>query len=150
MSQQSFSSIVLITSHTHIQSNFEEIKNFFNALDVSQKDLIIYSPEIISDYTNIKKIPADEVIILYKKDFLFFNLFLKSSSLQTLKSRKYDILIHFNTEKTTPNTLLIANNLSANIKISCSIEHSKKFSLIINTQQNFFNEVLNYLNKLSF
>lgn len=141
-------SLVLVTSVGVIQKNDADILHFFNSIDVVQKDIMIFSPKPILDYSTIKKIPANEMVILHQKDFFPFQLFIKPEASKILRRKSYTILIHFNEEKFLRNTYLMAKIIPASIKITNTVTYSKYFSVVIQDKEKFFKHVLDYLTKV--
>lgn len=143
-----FNSIVLVSTQRLIDTQHSDFIQFFNSIEATKKDLIIFEQQPITDYTNIKKIHADDIIIFYQKDFYPFNLSLKPKASQVLKSRTYDIIVHFNVGQYISNTYKICNQMHGKIKISNIVQHSKKFSIIIHHSDKYLQEVSDYLKKL--
>lgn len=141
-------SIVAITSIHALQNKQASIMNFFDKIPVIQKDLIIYSPKPIMDYTTIKKIATRQIIMIYQKDFWPLNIALKPFVQNTLRKKQYDILIHYNNDNTAQNTYLISKSISAPIKISNIFPNKKLFSIIIQSEIMFFEEVMKYVQKI--
>ncbi|GIV28983.1 MAG: hypothetical protein KatS3mg028_0049 [Bacteroidia bacterium] len=142
-------SIVVVTSSETILSRHSDFVNFFRHLNTSKKNLIIYSHQPVNDYTPIKQIPADEMVILYQKDFLPFNFSIKPNVSHPLKQSTYDILIHFNTHQHLRNTYLISKTIPATIKISDTLRHSPSFSIIIHNSEKYLSDVIIYMNKIT-
>lgn len=141
-------SIVVITSIHALQNEQPSIMNFFDKIPVIQKDLIIYSPESIMNYTTIKKIATRETIMIYQEDFWPLNIALKPVVQNTLHKKQYDILIHYNNDNTARNTYLISKSISAPVKISNIFSNKKLFSIIIQSKTMFFEEVMKYVQKI--
>ncbi|MCX8143824.1 MAG: hypothetical protein N3F62_06140 [Bacteroidia bacterium] len=141
-------SIAVVSSLENILLHYEEFVQFFNAVEIEKKDLFIYSKKPILDYSKIKKISADEVIVIYQKDFLPFNLFLKPTIYKVLNTKQYSVVIHFNSGESVKNTYLIAKTILSEIKISDHIQHQKTFSVILHNAANYLSEVLNFLRKI--
>lgn len=141
-------SLVLVTSIEMVLQNQSEIVNFFNSIDTKQKNLIIFSPKPILDYSSIKKIPASEMIIIHQKDFFPLNILIKPNVSKILSKTSYSVLVHFNEDKFLRNTYLIAKTITADIKITNSTSYPKLFSVVIQDKEKFFHHLLDYLNKL--
>lgn len=141
-------SIIVVTSSETILSHHSDFMDFFQHLNASKKNLVIYSHQLLNDYTPIKQIPANETIILYQKDFFLFNFSIKPNVSRTLKQSTYDILIHFNTHQHLRNTYLISKTIPATIKISDTLRHSPSFSVIIHNSEKYLSDVINYMNKI--
>lgn len=143
----SIPSVALVTSINMINAYRSDIINFFLALNYSKKDLLIYTPQAITDYSSIQALPADEVIELRQKDFLPFNLLLRPPSLKALKQRHYHLVIHFNTEQYQRNTFLIAKAISGKIKLSDNLNHARTFSVILYNSDKYLAEVISSIQK---
>lgn len=141
-------SIAVVSSLENILLHYEAFVQFFNVVEIEKKDLFIYSKKPILDYSKIKKISADEVIVIYQKDFLPFNLFLKPNIYKVINTKQYFVVIHFNSEETIQNTYLIAKSISSKIKISNHLNHKKTFPVVLHNTTNYLNEVLNLLKKI--
>lgn len=141
-------SLVLVTSIEMILQNQSEIVNFFNSIDTEQKNSIIFSPKPILDYSSIKKIPANKMIIIHQKDFFPLNILIKPNVSKILSKANYSVLVHFNEDKFLRNTYLIAKTITADIKITNSTSYPKLFSVVIQDKEKFFHHLLDYLNKL--
>jgi hypothetical protein len=146
---KNISSIVVVTSNETLQKFYSEFLLFFqNLQELEKKDLIIFSPQPMMDYSPIKKIPADEVIVIHQKDFFSFNLLLKPSASNTLKNRTYKIVVHFNPLQNLRNTYLISSVIHSKIKISDNFNHKKNSTIIFPNSKNFLGVISNYLEKL--
>lgn len=141
-------SLVLVTSIEMVLQNQSEIVNFFNSIDTEQKNSIIFSPKPILDYSSIKKIPANKMIIIHQKDFFPLNILIKPDVSKILSKTNYSVLVHFNEDKFLRNTYLIAKTITADIKITNSTSYPKLFSVVIQDKEKFFHHLLDYLNKL--
>jgi hypothetical protein len=141
-------SIAVVSSLENILLYYEEFVQFFNAVEIEKKDLFIYLKKPILNYLKIKKISADEVIVIYQKDFLPLNLFFKPTIYKVLSTKQYSVVIHFNSGESVKNTYLIAKTISSKIRISDHIQHKKTFSVILHNTANYLSEVLNFLRKI--
>lgn len=142
-------SIILVTDITNFQKYHSDIQTFFDSIKIiPQKDILIYSSEPVSDYTSIKKISADEISIIYSKDFFPLKIALKPSVRDALKKKKYNIVVHFSDDNNFKPTYLLSKILNADIKISNHLNYQKKFSVIIHDTEKYFEQVKNYLDKV--
>lgn len=147
MTNPHITSLVLITSIDTMTVHHSEVLQFFSHLQLHEKNLIIYSPKPILDYSHIKKIPADEMIIIHQKDFFPLNAFLKPTVTKLLSQKSYSALIHFHTGNHIRNTYLISKNIKAMVKITNTKEYAQSFSIIISSST-YLNNVLDCLEKL--
>jgi len=148
---KSISSIVVVTSNETLQKFYSHFHMFYQSLhEFEKKDLIIFSPQSIVDYSSIKKIPANEVIVIHQKDFFLFNLSLKPSTKKKLKKRTYKIVIHFNPVQNARSTYLITSTLTSKIKISDTLNHQKNSTIIFPNSENYLGEIHKYLEKIVF
>ncbi|GIV26662.1 MAG: hypothetical protein KatS3mg027_0476 [Bacteroidia bacterium] len=142
-------SIVLVTSYDTLHSRANEISDFFQSRNESKKDLVLFHHLPITDYTSIKKIPAENVIIIYKKDFIPLLNLLKSNIKNTLQNYSYTYLIHYNTHpQSFMYTSKIAQHIFSEIKISDRIQHKKNFHLIFPDSNSYLPTVSEYMNKI--
>ncbi len=143
-------SIAIITSAETLQGNIEDAYRFYDYFSTTKKDLIIYTTHPISDYTSIKKVSASELTVLYSKDFLPLNIGLKPNVRSVLKSKEYQVLVHFDfSPKCYKNSLLIAKAIRAQIKITSY--NNKVFNVVLKNHSSaaeYLSAVLKYLNKL--
>lgn len=134
-------SIVLISDKESFFKQNEDIQYLFQTTEIKKKNLLIYSPEPLSDISEIKKMPVDEIILLYRKDFIF-NFALKTSINQTINKSSYTFLIHYNNNiKTLKKTILISQSIKTGIKITNLTDFTEKikdFSIAIKEDKNFF------------
>lgn len=142
-------SIILVTDITNFQKYHSDIQTFFDSIKIiPQKDILIYSSEPVSDYTSIKKISADEISIIYSKDFFPLKIAVKPGVQNILNKKKYNIVVHFSNANYLRPTYLLAKILNADIKISNHLNYQKKFSVIIHDTEKYFEQVKNYLDKV--
>ncbi len=143
-------SIVLISSMEMINKYHSDVLIFFSKIDAEKKSLIVFSQKPILDYSEIKKISVHEMMILYPRDFLLWNLALKPNVVNVLNKKPYSVLIHFNEKKFIRNTFLISKNIIADIKITNTNYYSNPFSIIISDNKNYFNGVIECVKRLEF
>ncbi len=142
-------SIVLVTSHDTFLSKTNEISEFFQSSNDIKKDLVLFHDLPITDYTPIKKIPTENVILIYKKDFLPILNLLKNDIKNTLRKYTYTYLVHYNIHlQSLKYTSIIANHILSEIKISDHIQHKKNFQLIFPDNTSYLSRVLEYLQKI--
>jgi hypothetical protein len=141
-------SIVVVTSIENIHSHTEEFIHFFNNIHSDKKDLVIFSSHPVSDDTSIRKISANEIIILYPNDFFLFNFILKPKIIQSLRRKHYAVAVHFNTGPHLRNTWLITKNILSPLKISHHLSHSKTFSVVLYDSNNYLSDLLYHLEKI--
>lgn len=141
-------SIIVVTSAEMINKFHAEIVHFFDQITVPQKDLILFSKQPILNYSDIKKISANEMIVLHQKDFFPYNLWIKPNAEQVLEKRKYNVLIHFNEDNSIRNTYLISKAIPSDVKMTNTDNYSKLFSVIVQHNNNYFSNVSELLKKL--
>lgn len=142
-------SIVLVSSYNTFLSKTNEISEFFNAPENFKRNLILFHHLPIMDYTPIKKIPTENVILIYKKDFLPILNLLKNDIKNTLNNYTFTYLVHYNTDpESFKYTSKIANFIPSQIKISDNIQHKKNFPIIILDSPSYLSKVSEYLQKI--
>ncbi len=142
-------SIVLVTSYDTFLSKTNEISEFFNVRENFNRNLILFHHLPIMDYTPIKKTPTENVILIYKKDFLPILNLLKSDIKNTLKNYTFTYLVHYNIHpESFKYTSKIANSILSQIKISDNIQHKKNIPIIILDSPSYLSKVSEYLPKI--